>query len=156
MGLLQDPVASLEQARWYLDNRDLEKFPGAFELAAGNLCRQTLEQILFILCFFSTMPKNKYIKNDRTLKTAWSLYDQLKKTKSGTSKTYFKIARSRGTRIQKFATQPRTLDKWRKLLNESSHYSAKHRNLDEVVLGDFIEYANTLFDEKDKYLICGA
>ena len=78
MGLLQDPVSSLDQARWYLSNKQFEKFPGAFELAAGNLCRQILEQILFILCFFSTMPKNKFIKPDRKLKTAWNLYEQLK------------------------------------------------------------------------------
>lgn len=156
MGLLQDPVASLDQARWYLNNKDLEKFPGAFELAAGNLCRQTLEQMLFILCFFSTMPKNKFIKQDRTLKTAWNLYDQLKKTKPNTNKTYFQIARTRGDRIRKFATKPRTLDKWRKLLNESSHFSTKHRKLDESVLGEFIDYANTIFDEKDKYLIVAA
>ena len=143
MGLLQDPVASLNQARWYLNNKNLEKFPGAFELASGNLCRQTLEQILFILCFFSTMPRNKYIKQDRTLRTAWHLYDQLKKTKPSNNKTYFEIARSRGARIRKFATKPRTLDKWRKILNESSHFSTKHRKLDEIILGEFIDYANT-------------
>ena len=156
MGLLQDPVASLDQARWYLNNKNLEKFPGAFELAAGNLCRQTLEQILFILCFFSTMPRNKYIKQDRTLRAAWHLYDQLKKTKPNTNKTYFKIARTRGILIRKFATKPRTLDKWRNILNESSHFSTKHRRLDEVILGEFIEYANSLFDAKDKYLVVAA
>ncbi|MCD2453522.1 hypothetical protein GO003_024390 [Methylicorpusculum oleiharenae] len=156
MGLLQDPVASLDQARWYLNNKHLERFPGAFELAAGNLCRQTLEQIFFILCFFSTMPKNKYINQDRKLKTAWHLYDQLKKAKPNTNTTFLEFARTRCVRIRKFATKPRTLNKWRNILNESSHFSTKHRKLDEALLGEFIDFASALFDSKDKYLIVAA
>lgn len=153
MGLLQDPIASLKQSQWYLNNKDLETFPGSFELAAGNLCRQILEQILFILCFFSTMPSNKYIKQDRSLKTPYQMYEQLKKIKPNSNKTYLEVARNRGDRIRKFAVRPRTLDKWRKILNESSHFSTKHRKLNEVALGEFIEYASAMLDEKDGHLV---
>jgi len=156
LGLLQDPIASLKQSRWYLNNKDIETFPGAFELAAGNLCRQILEQILFILCFFSTMPNNKYMKLNRSLKTPYQMYGELKKIKPDTNKTYFEVARNRGDRIRKFAVRPRTLDKWRKTLNESSHFSTKHRKLDEVALGEFIDYANTMLDEKDGFLVVAA
>lgn len=156
MGLLQDPVASLEQASWYLENSHLEKFPGAFELAAGNLCRQTLEQVLFILCFYSSMPVNKYLKSDRTMHVAGRLLKELKRCKGSSKKTYYQIARSRGSRIRKFAKQPRTLDKWRRILNESSHFSTNFRKVDKSTLDAFINLAKTWFDDKDKYLIVGA
>ncbi len=154
MGLLQDPVASLEQAGWYLENKHLEKFPGAFELAAGNLCRQTLEQVLFILCFYSTMPTDNYLrKRDRTLHVAGHLLIQLKKTETDSNKTYLEIARNRGDRIRKFARKPRTLDKWLRVLNEPSHFSIKFRKTDEHLLMKFINLAKTWFDNKDKHLI---
>ncbi|MEJ1463350.1 MAG: hypothetical protein RPU15_08745 [Candidatus Sedimenticola sp. (ex Thyasira tokunagai)] len=156
MGLLQDPVASLEQASWYLENKHLEIFPGAFELAAGNLCRQTLEQVLFILCFYSSMPINRYLKPDRTLRVAGHLLEQLKKCKENSNKTYYEIARARGNRIRKFAKQPRTLNKWRRILNESSHFSTKFRKINDSILESFINLAKTWFDDKDKYLIVGA
>jgi len=156
MGLLQDPSAALDQAQWYLENRDKEKFPGAFELAAGNLCRQTVEQILFILCFYSSMPKNKYMKTSRQLKTPWNLYEELKKTKPDSNKKYIELARIRGPRIRKFATKPRTLNKWRKTLNESAHFSIKNRCLDGSALHEFIAFGRQLFDNKDRYLIVAA
>jgi hypothetical protein len=156
MGLLQDPVASLEQANWYLENTHLEKFPGAFELAAGNLCRQTLEQVLFILCFFSKMPKERYLKADRTLRVAGHLIEQLDKRDNNSNKTYWEIARKRSDRIRKFAKYPRTIKKWRRILNEPSHFSTKLRKIDGPILKSFIEMARLWFDEKDKYLIVGA
>ena len=58
MSLLQDPLKVLSQIEWYLTNQDKEIFPGAYVLSAGNLSRQLLEQILFILCFYSGLPKN--------------------------------------------------------------------------------------------------
>jgi len=45
MSILQDPISALAQAEWYLDHSDQELFPGAFEIAAGNICRQTLEKL---------------------------------------------------------------------------------------------------------------
>lgn len=121
MGLLQDPVKAIEQAEWYLDNANLEKFPGAFELAAGNICRQTLEQILFILCFFSNMPSNRYFKtNKRILRTGGEMLEALNKVDTTSGKKYWEMSRKRGPRIQKFARYPRSLKVWLKLLNEPS------------------------------------
>ena len=60
MSLLQHPLRALDQVEWYLDSPDKEQFPGAFLLAAGNLARQVLEQVLFILAFYSGMPRNKF------------------------------------------------------------------------------------------------
>jgi hypothetical protein len=156
MGLLQDPSAALEQAQWYLDNGDKEKFPGAFELAAANLCRQTVEQIFFILCFYSGMPKKKYINSKMELKTPWALYLELKKASPNSNKKYIEIARIRGSRIRKFATKPRTLNKWRKTLNESAHFSIKNRKLDSSLLYEYIEFGKNLFDCKDRYLVIAA
>jgi hypothetical protein len=153
LGLLQDPLAALDQAKWYIDNTNIEKFPGAFEIASGNLCRQTIEQILFILCHFSSMPSKKYLNKDRTLKTPWHMLNELGKAIPNTRKTYFQLARERGPRIKKFASRPRTLNKWRKILNESSHFTLKHRKLNCDALNEYIYYANSLFDEKDKHLI---
>ena len=70
MSLLQSPQSALDQIEWYLDNRIQELFPGAYLLAAGNLSRQTLEQILFILAFYSGLPKTKYLKGGSQLRTA--------------------------------------------------------------------------------------
>ena len=156
MGLLQDPIAALNQADWYLKNSNLEQFPGAFELAAGNICRQTLEQVFFILCFFSGMPKNKYMKTDKTLRTVFHMFEQLGKLETTSGKTYWELARRRGPRIRKFARKPRTLNKWRKILNESAHFSSKFRSLDSSSINLFISIARKLFDDKDKYLLVGA
>lgn len=64
MLLLQDSKKVLEQIEWYVQNKELEKFSGAFIMSAGNLCRQLVEQILFIIYFYGELPKEKYIKNN--------------------------------------------------------------------------------------------
>src|SRR5438876_974874 len=106
MSLLQSPVAALAQIEWYLDNRQLEKFPGAFLLSAGNLCRQVVEQILFILAFYSRMPKEKYMKANFRLKMAGEILSALRDTCPGSNKNYFAAARQQGSRIRKFARFP--------------------------------------------------
>lgn len=154
MGLLQDPIKAIEQAEWYLDNHELEKFPGAFELAAGNICRQTLEQILFILCFFSGIPKERYFRTDRRiLRTAGEMLKELGKIDPATNKRYWEVARQKGPRVRKFARYPLSLKAWLQQLNEPSHFSAKFRNVDHIKLKNFIKLAKQLFDKKDKYLI---
>jgi hypothetical protein len=64
MGLLQDSKRTLAQINWYLGHTHLEQFPGAFEIAAGNLSRQLLEQVLFILCFFAGVPRRSFLRSD--------------------------------------------------------------------------------------------
>lgn len=156
MGLLQDPLKALNQIDWYIQNKEKETFPGAFELAAGNLCRQTLEQILFILCLYSRMPNCKYIRPDNTLKTAGQLLKALDSSDSTTGKTYWKHARLRGRRIRKFASKPRTLKKWQRELNKPSHFSTAFRTVNEVMLSNFLAYAKKLFDKEDKHLLVAA
>ncbi len=156
MGLLQDPVAALDQLEWYLTNTTLERFPGAFELAAGNLCRQTLEQVLFILCFFSGMPQSKYLRHNRSLRVAGSLLDRLDGTDGLSGKKYWELARKRGPRIRKFARNPRGLRRWQRLLNEPSHFSTRQRSVGAPVLRSFAQLARVWFDQKDKYLLVGA
>src|SRR6266540_575072 len=122
MSLLQSPLKAVAQIDWYLDNQHMESFPGAFVSAAGNLSRQLLEQILFILAFYSGMPSNKYMKTNRQLRTAGSVINALRQVNPATGRTYFAEARRRGPRIRKFARYPRSLDKWRDELNEPSHF----------------------------------
>lgn len=153
MGILQDPLIALDQIEWYLNHQDLEKFPGALEMAAGNLCRQTLEQILFILCFFSTMPEKYYVRKDKTLKTAGQLLKAMDKIDQVKGKCFWELARLGGPRIRKFARYPRTLKKWQSELNEPSHYSTRFRKCGEVGIRDFVSRTRNLFDDKDKYLL---
>src|SRR6266487_4605483 len=110
MSLLQNPVAALHQVEWYLDNRHLEKFPGAFLISAGNLSRQLLEQILFILAFYSEVPRDKYMKANYQLRTAHQILYSLCETCPGLGGNYLAKARLRGKRIRKFARFPRSLD----------------------------------------------
>lgn len=156
MGLLQDPQKAIRQVRWYLDHQDLQQFPGAFELAAGNLCRQTLEQILFILCFFSGMPSTNYVRRDRTLKTAGQMLVALQRTDLNTGLAYMALARRRGSRIRKFARHPSSLKKWQHELNEPSHYSAQFRRVDEAWLRTFVSRIDGYFDGRDAFLLVAA
>jgi hypothetical protein len=156
MSVLQDPEKALEQVEWYLEHRDEERFPGAIELAAGNLCRQTLEQILFILCFFSGMPKSCYLRSDRTIQTAGRLLRELDKLDASTGKQYWALARKRGPRIRKWARSPRVFRTWQRDLNEPSHYSAKFRKIDELWIRNFVRRIRQLIDDKDKYLLVAA
>jgi len=156
MGLLQDPMRVVEQIDWHLLNGNLEKFPGAFVLAAGNLSRQLLEQILFILCFYSGMPRNSYLRSDSTLQTAGRLLKVLDQQPLVSARPYWQLARERGPRISKFARQPRTLKKWQRLLNEPSHYSAGYRRVDAISIKEFVDQVRNWFDDKDKHLTLSA
>jgi hypothetical protein len=153
---LQEPRKALEQAEWYSDHQEEETFPGAFELAAGNLCRQVLEQILFVLCFFSRMPRNRYFRDDSTLRTAGQLIHALDGKDPTTGKTYWESARSAGPRIRKFARYPRVLKAWQRELNEPSHFSAKFRKIDAAWLRAFVGRVKQWVDEQDKHLIVAA
>lgn len=158
MSLLQSPIRVLDQIDWYLENRHLENFPSAFEKAAGNLSRQLLEQILFILAFYSGMPSTKYMKSNRQLRTAGEILKALQLTNPTTGRRYLAEARRRGPRIRKFAQYPRSLDSWRNAFNEPSHFRnpASSRRTREKQIRRFSQRMRALFDEMDAYLITAA
>jgi len=156
MSFLQDPIKALDQAEWYLSKTENEVFPGAFEIAAGNLCRQVLEQILFILCFFSEMPASCYLRRDKTLQTAGRLSKALDQINPKEGKNYWECARKRGPRIRKFARYPRSLKKWQREFNEPSHFSPGYRRVGVSAIRDFVNGVRGWFDDKDKYLIIAA
>ena len=118
MALLQDPVKSIEQIEWYLQNDKLATFPGAFLIAAGNLSRQLVEQMLFLICFYGGLPRNKYLKTDFRLRNLDGIIKALSKKPPTPGKSYWHTARRRGPRIAKFASFRRTFPKWRKLFND--------------------------------------
>jgi hypothetical protein len=158
MSLLQNPIKALDQIEWYLDNKNLENFPGSFLLAGGNLSRQVLEQILFILAFYSGLPQNKYMKVDKRLKTAEAIINALKSTNPTTGRTYFDEAQRKGPRIKKFTHTSQSLDRWRKLFNEPSHFKnpAARRATKESDIRSFIKRIRAILDEKDAHLITAA
>ena len=158
MSLLQHPLKSLDQIEWYLNNKDQEQFPGAFLLSAGNLARQVLEQVLFVLAFFSRMPRTKYLKSSNEIKNAGQILKVLKETEPTSGHPYIELARRRGKRIRKFARFPRSLDKWRRLLNEASHFSnpASGRKTKESHIREFVTKFRETFEEVDGYLITAA
>lgn len=156
MALLQDPIKSLDQAQWYLKNIKLEQFPGAFELAAGNLCRQTLEQALFILCFYSGVPRHKYVRSDRTLKTAGALVKQLDAVEPSSGKSYWDVARGHCARVATLARRERNWKKWARDLNEPSHFSLRFRKVRGDSHSLFVKFARKLFDARHQSLIIAA
>jgi hypothetical protein len=158
MSILQDPIKAINQIEWYLDNQTMEKFPGAFILSAGNLCRQVLEQVLFILAFYSRMPQFKYIKTNHQLRTVDKVLIALRETDPASGRTYFEEARLRGPRIRKFARFPRSLDKWRRDFNEPSHFRnpAAKRNTREGYIREFTQKMRMLLDHEDPFLITAA
>jgi hypothetical protein len=125
-------------------------------LSAGTLCRQTLEQFLFILCFYSRMPQNRYLREDRSVKVAGQLLTELGRKDTATGKTFWELARARGPRIRKFARQPRVLKAWQKKLNEPAHFTVQNRTVDTDFLRGFIGKVRPLFDAKDINLIIAA
>jgi hypothetical protein len=155
MGLLQDPCKALDQAEWYLNNTHHEIFPGAFELAAGNLCRQTVEQMLFILCFYSRMPRNRFMRTDRTLKTAGTLINELNAI-APSGGNFWDAAKAHRHRVAKFARTKARLKRWARDLNEPSHFALKHRKLDLSAYEKFINFAHGVFDKEDCLLIIAA
>lgn len=158
MSLLQDPVRALDQVAWYLDSAEHERFAGAFLLAAGNLSRQILEQIAFILAFYAGVPRGAYLKPNGQLRALDTVLRSLAAVDPRTGKTYFALARLRGPRIRKFARHPRSLTRWRRLLNEPSHFAnpATGRSVEERHLRAFVSFGRSLFEPVDGYLIVAA
>lgn len=158
MSLLQSPVKALDQIEWYLQNQRLEHFPGAFLIAAGNLSRQVLEQVVFILAFYSRMPRSQYLRSNGQLRNAGHILSALRKRNPSTGRTYYQEARRRGTRIRKFARWPRSLDKWRDRLNVPSHFQnpAGNRKTRENDIRDFLLRMRSLLDDRDPHLITAA
>jgi hypothetical protein len=158
MSLLQDPLLALKQITWYLDSTEYEAFPGAFLLAAGNLSRQLLEQVVFILAFYSGMPRKEFLRGTGHLLTLNSVLRALHQTDPLTGKTYLTLARKRGPRIQKLARSPRTLDRWRHLLNEPSHFAnpAAGREIKHDQLRAFVTHYGRILEPADAYLITAA
>jgi len=158
MSLLQDPLKALDQVEWYLENTTQEMFPGAFFGAAGNLCRSILEQILFVLAVYGDLPTNRFMKTDRTLRTSGQVLPALRSSLPGLKKTYLDAARQRGARVQKFARWPRSLDRWRRLFNEPSHFrnpAARARTKRED-LAQFVGRMRQVFDDRDHSLVLAA
>jgi hypothetical protein len=155
MSLLRNPLKALDQIDWYVEHENLEQFPDSFVLAAGNLCRQTVEQILFILAFYSGMPRNKYLKPNGELREIKTILDALGAIDPITKKSYWKLARCKGPRIQKFAKNPRTLNMWRRQFNEPSHFGnpAKNRKIRRNHIMNFSRRVRMILDEKDVNLI---
>lgn len=158
MSLLQNPIKALDQIDWYLANQEVENFPGAFLLAAGNLSRQVLEQVLFILAFYSGMPTSKYMKPSMRLKMAGEVTSALRQVNPTSGRTYIEEARRRSPRIRKFARYWRSFDKWRDEFNEPSHFRnpAARRITREGNVKDFSRRLRALFDPVDAYLITAA
>jgi len=155
MSLLQNPIKVLDQIEWYLDNQSMEKFPGAFLRSSGNLSRQLLEQILFILAFYCKMPENKYMKTNRQLRTADIIWENLQKQNPITDRTYIEDARFSNPRIRKFARLSRSFNKWRRLFNETSHYqnpiTSSHTKENDI--RNFVTRLRRIIDTKDFHLI---
>jgi len=158
MSLLQNPVKVLDQIEWFLDNQSQEKFPGAFIRSSGNLSRQLLEQILFILSFYSELPFDKYLKRNNQLYSLDTIWKALNKTNPTTDLTYVDQAKRGSPRIKKFAQLSRSIDKWRKEFNETSHF----RNpvippkTKEKHMRNFVRRMKRVFDGLDTILITAA
>jgi hypothetical protein len=158
MSLLQDPYKSLRQIEWYLDKKEEEKFPGALFLAAGNLCRQTIEQIIFIIAFYSDMPQNKYLNSNFQLKNLGQIINELNDIDKSSGISYIKKAGLRSKRIQKFVQFPKFLDNWRRIFNEPSHYNnpVNDRKINKKNISSFVNKLKFIIDEYDMHLITAA
>lgn len=67
-------------------------------------------------------------------------------------------ARRRGPRIRKFARYPRSLYKWRRVLNEPSHFRnpAANSKTKEKDIRNFLQFCRGLFEQIDGFLITAA
>ncbi len=153
MSLLQDPIRALAQAEWYLGHANEELFPGAFEVAAGNICRQTLEQALLVACFFSGMPRARFVKMDGRLHTAGRLLSELGKIDQAIGQSYWVAAGRRGSRIRKITRRRNELHRHARLLNEPSHFSLRYRAVGSATIRQFIELGRLVFDSHDGSLL---
>lgn len=158
MALLQDPFKVLAQVEHYLGNQNADAFPGASLLSAGNLCRQIVEQIAFLLCVYGSVPKERFLKQDGRLKLLNQVLQALDTKDPSTSRTYWTVARRRGPRIAKYARLRAKLNKWRDWFNEPSHYSAPghHRKIGEQHTREFVQAMRSVIDDKAFALIVAA
>ena len=83
-----------------MDSPESEFFPGAFLLAAGNLARQVLEQVVFILAFYGDLPRQSYLRPNGQPRTLDAILRALAQRDSSTGKTYLALARLKGPRIR--------------------------------------------------------
>lgn len=127
-------------------------------MSAGNLCRQLVEQILFIISFYGELPKEKYIKNDDKIKTPFEIIKSLKEIDLQDNATYIDKAIRKGKRIEKFAVKLSNLDNWRKLFNEPSHFRnpMRTKNYGEGDITKFINMMKEIIDDKDCHLLTAA
>ncbi|HNO08390.1 MAG TPA: hypothetical protein PKJ03_06665 [Methanoregulaceae archaeon] len=158
MSLLQDPIKVLDQIEWYLDHQDVEKFPGAFIRGAGNLSRQLLEQIIFILAFYSKLPQEKYIKTNKELRSIYTICNNLQNKNPTTGQTHLEAAHLCNPRIKKFARLSKSFNKWRSQFNEPSHYrnpiTSPHTK--ETHIREFVRRLRQIIDPMDSHLITAA
>lgn len=157
LSLLQSPHRALDQIEWYLDNAQHELFPGAFHIAAGNLARQVLEQVLFILAFYGGLPREKWMRPDKRLRPAGRILHALEQP-SSSGADYFVNAAKRGSRIRKFARLRPRLPSWLQQLNEPSHYhnAAARRRTGEKAIRRFSQALRSTFEDLDAYLLTAA
>jgi hypothetical protein len=158
MSLLQHPLKALDQMEWYLDSRNKELFPGAFLLAAGNLARQILEQVVFIVAFYSGMPRRKYLKTSNQLRPLDSVIKVLSESDPASGRSYLQLAASKGSRIRRLTRLSRSFDRWRRLFNEPSHFAnpAAGRRTRELHMRGFAKRLRRVLHDTDGHLITAA
>lgn len=158
MALLQNPIKVLQQIERLLDERQHDAFPGASINAAGNLCRQTAEQIAFLLCVYARMPRERYLKPDGRLKILNDVLVALDSKDPATTRTYWTCAKKRGPRLDKFVALRPSLRRWRAWFNETSHYSAPghHRTIGETHVRACLAELRSVIDAHDFGLVVAA
>ncbi len=158
MSLIQNPTKALEQARWYLDNRTAERLPGGFSLAAGNLLRQTVEQVLFVLAFYGRVPQGRFIHKTGRLLTAHQMLDAISSHLPSRQPRYLEVARSRHPILRKLGRPRQTIRRWIRVLNEPSHFSnpTTSRQTDDVELRGIIHELSAIIDDGFYHLIIAA
>lgn len=158
MSLLQRPLRALDQIEWYLDHPETEQFPGAFLLAAGNLARQLLEQVVFITAFYAGVPNARFINSRGRLRSLDVIIKELRATDPASGQPYATQAGARGPRIRKFIRLSRSFDRWRRAFNEPSHFAnpAVGRKTKTESVRRFVRAMRSTLDELDEHLITAA
>ena len=158
MSILRDPIKVLDQIEWFLDNQQLEKFPGSYVCCAGNLSRQLLEQILFILSFYCCLPSKHYIKPNLQLRSLDQIWKSLQTINPKTQKNYIDTLKFLKPRLNKFSKLSKSINKWKNEFNESSHYRNPviPSRTKEKHLRIFVQRLRPILDSKDSYLIIAA
>lgn len=158
MALLQNPIKVLQQIERLLEERKHDAFPGASINAAGNLCRQTAEQIAFLLCVYARMPRERHMKSDGRLKMLNEVLVALDSKEPTSGRTYWTCARKRGPRLAKLVALRPSLRRWRVWFNETSHYSAPghHRTIGETHVRACLAELRSVIDGNDFGLVVAA